>query len=235
MAALGEIVNRALALVHLRLDVLRPGAGHEQTRYDYQRQFVNFNISKNDKVLDIGSGGYPFPLATHLADLYPKDTTHRTEELIKDGKPFVVCDIQDLPYKDKEFDFVYCSHLLEHVNDPARACEELMRVSKRGYIETPTKTSDILFNFLHLKNHHKWHITRTGNTLVFFEYDLKERRDTGVNDLYDAFHSMYDNPFQRLVRTQRPLFDNMFLWEKRFEYFVFDTKGRLVATNQGVK
>jgi SAM-dependent methyltransferase len=228
-----DAVNRFLEPARLQLNILYKGAGEETSRYEYQKKFIKFGIRAGDKVLDVGSGGYPFPLATHLADLHPGKTTHRTETLIKDGKPFTKCDIHDLPFRNKEFDFIYCSHVLEHVDDPARACDELMRVAKRGYIETPTKTSDILFNFLRLKRHHKWHITRVGNTLVFFEYDPKERKGTGIDDFYQMFHSKYDNPFQRLVRNNHPLFDNMFLWKGRFNYFVFNTAGELIGTNQG--
>jgi len=37
-----------------------------------------------------------------------------------------------MPFPDKSFDFVYCAHVLEHVDDPIRACREIMRVGKRG-------------------------------------------------------------------------------------------------------
>ena len=85
-----------------------------------------------------------------------------------------------LPYCNGAFDFVYCSHVLEHVTDPASACEELMRVGRRGYIETPTRMSDIMFNYTHLRDHHRWHVNRIGTTLVFMEWESAERRDTQV-------------------------------------------------------
>lgn len=215
----------------IKLSLARRGFGHENDRYEYQRQYIDFDIKKGEKVLDIGSGGYPFPLATHIADFYPKKTTHRTEKLEKDSRPFFVCDIHSLPFVEKEFDFSYCSHVLEHVEDPAKACEELMRTSKRGYIETPTKTSDIMFNFLKLKGHHKWFIIMAGNSLAFFEYNLTERKNTGIDDFYMDFHSKYDNPFQELMKNNRNLFNNMFLWKDKFFYFVFDKNGNLLKTN----
>src|SRR5438093_6804661 len=39
----------------------------------YQARLFDFGIRPSDKVLDIGSGNIPFPLATHLADLSPED------------------------------------------------------------------------------------------------------------------------------------------------------------------
>lgn len=208
------------------------GYGQETDRFSYQKEYVDFNIKDGEKVLDIGSGAYPFPYATHLADLYEGETTHRAEALVRDNRPFQGCDIENLPYKDKEFNFVYCSHVLEHVADPARACEEIMRIGKRGYIETPTRVSDIMLNFTKLKDHHKWHINLLGNTLIFMEWADIERKDTGCNDFFGALHSRYKNPFQSLMHNNRDLFVNMLLWENKFYYYIFDKQGKLIKTNR---
>lgn len=209
------------------------GRGPARERYfTYQKDYAQFDIRNGEKVLDIGSGGVPFPYATHLADLYEGDTTHRTEPLKRTHLPFQVCNIEDLPYKDKEFDFVYCSHVLEHANDPARACEELMRVGRRGYIDTPTRVSDIMLNFIRLKGHHKWHVNLLRDTLIFMEWPERERRDTGINDFYLMLHSKYKNAFQELVYNHRDLFANMLLWQDRFHYYVFDKDGRLLKSNR---
>ncbi len=42
-----------------------------------------------------------------------------------------------LPFSDGEFDIVACRMALHRIADPALACQELMRVAKRGFIETP--------------------------------------------------------------------------------------------------
>lgn len=207
------------------------GYGPETERVSYQQMYVNFNIKEGDKVLDIGSGAYPFPYATHLADLYEEETTHRAEPIIKDKRPFKVCNIEALPYRDKEFDFVYCSHVLEHTTHPEKACEEIMRVGKRGYIETPTRMSDIMLNFTRLKDHHKWYVNLLGDTLFFFEWPEKEKRDTGFNEFFKMLHSKYKNPFQELYHKNRDLFVNILLWENKFHYFVFNKNGQLMATN----
>ena len=200
----------------------------------YQQQYVLFKIQEGEKVLDIGSGGYPFPSATHLADLHLNGTSHRSEPLRKTGLPLQVCDIEKLPYSDKAFDFVYCSHVLEHVADPSRACEEIMRVGRRGYVETPTRLSDIMFNYIRLKNHHLWHVNCVGGTLVFMEWEDRERRDTQIDDFFGMAKSKYKNAFQELFHGHRDLFVNMMLWENHFPYYVFDKEGRLLETNSKV-
>ncbi len=44
----------------------------------------------------------------------------------------VKADICDLPFKDNEFDVVFCNHVLEHIHDDYKAVQELYRVLKKG-------------------------------------------------------------------------------------------------------
>lgn len=44
----------------------------------------------------------------------------------------VKADICDLPFKDDEFDVVFCNHVLEHITDDYKAMQELYRVLKTG-------------------------------------------------------------------------------------------------------
>jgi len=216
----------------IKLTFLSRGRGEELDRYSYQNKYINFNIKKDDKILDIGSGGYPFPLATHLADFHEGETTHRTEKLIKDDRPFIACTVESTPFIDKEFDFVYCSHVLEHLDDPAKACEELMRIGKRGYIETPAKSSDIMFNFTKIPNHHRWHTQILDQTLIFIEWKDSERRDLGTDYFYEQFHSNWKNPFQDLMYNNRDLFVSMLLWEEKFDYIIINKNGEVIHTSK---
>ncbi len=51
---------------------------------------------------------------------------------LNDKKPNVMekMDIKDIQYPDNTFDFIYCSHVLEHVPDDRKAINELYRVLK---------------------------------------------------------------------------------------------------------
>ncbi|PKH49448.1 SAM-dependent methyltransferase [Tenacibaculum sp. Bg11-29] len=44
----------------------------------------------------------------------------------------VKADICDLPFKDNEFDVVFCNHVLEHIPDDTKAMQELYRVLNTG-------------------------------------------------------------------------------------------------------
>ncbi|MEE9407569.1 MAG: methyltransferase domain-containing protein [Polaribacter sp.] len=55
-------------------------------------------------------------------------TTSDLESPIADVK----ADICDLPFKENEFDVVFCNHVLEHITDDTKAMQELYRVLKPG-------------------------------------------------------------------------------------------------------
>jgi SAM-dependent methyltransferase len=44
----------------------------------------------------------------------------------------VKADICDLPFKENEFDVIFCNHVLEHITDDTKAIQELYRVLKPG-------------------------------------------------------------------------------------------------------
>ena len=55
-------------------------------------------------------------------------TTSDLESPIADVK----ADICDLPFKENEFDIIFCNHVLEHISDDKKAMQELYRVLKPG-------------------------------------------------------------------------------------------------------
>jgi len=58
------------------------------------------------------------------------------------GGRFVVGDAHNLPFKDKTFDTVLLSNLLEHVENPEKVLKEAKRVSREKiYVSFPTKYS----------------------------------------------------------------------------------------------
>jgi SAM-dependent methyltransferase len=95
-------------------------------------------VRRDALVLDVGSGGNPSPFADILVDRHLGGSPHRCGAGFKaDRRPRLLADGCRLPFRDKQFDFVVCSHVLEHVPDPGRFLDELSRVGKGGYIETP--------------------------------------------------------------------------------------------------
>ena len=58
---------------------------------------------------------------------------YRTTDLMKHDVDDNGVNIENMTiYKDGQFDFLVCSHVLEHVSDPVKAAQELQRVLKSG-------------------------------------------------------------------------------------------------------
>ena len=110
------------------------------------------SILKNNKqwnILDIGCGYSANEYATTICDV--QDLSNFYKE-----KNFVKLKNNILPFKDNQFDFVIASHVMEHVKDLKFFINELERVSKKGYIELPTKLEDNLV--FENKKEHIWHM-----------------------------------------------------------------------------
>ncbi len=121
------------------------------------------DIRPGDIVLDVGSGSNPNPKATVLLDLYLKDSSHRSFEMLKrDERPLINATVEALPFRDKSIDYVICNHVLEHVDEPRKACRELQRVAKRGYIECPNPFLEqgyyVVSNGKSYWTKHKWYV-----------------------------------------------------------------------------
>ena len=93
-------------------------------------------ISHDALVLEVGSGGNPYPRANVLLDAYLETRERHWEALIHD-RPTVLSFGENLPFKDKSFDYVIAAHVLEHTPYPEKFLAELQRVARAGYIETP--------------------------------------------------------------------------------------------------
>ena len=93
-------------------------------------------VSKSALVLEVGSGGSPYFRSNVLIDAYEETRERHWAPFIVD-RPAIIGTGENLPFKDKVFDFVIASHVLEHSADPKKFIMELQRVGKAGYIETP--------------------------------------------------------------------------------------------------
>ena len=104
-----------------------------------------------DRVLDVGGWFRPFNLATHVVDIAPYETRQTFHALDPENQERFSADSwcqidacrDPWPFADDYFDFSTCSHTLEDVPDPIAICRQLVRVSKAGYIEVPSKLREI--------------------------------------------------------------------------------------------
>jgi len=94
--------------------------------------YISSLIQDGDKVLEIGPGAKPFSKATEFCGWTNEEKSRLGKYKTADASS------ERLPYENKEFDFVYCRHVIEDLWNPINAIKEITRIAKRGYIETPS-------------------------------------------------------------------------------------------------
>lgn len=96
--------------------------------------FLHKSLSACD-VLNVGgsAGAIDNFLADHAArvvgiDIDEGAISHAQQAFQKENLEFQVADALNLPFDDASFDVVICSHVYEHVPDPAKMFDEIHRV-----------------------------------------------------------------------------------------------------------
>ena len=145
-------------------------------------------------IVDVGGGNDPLPFSNIIVDKYPGETIHRRlRKIVRDGqnlsmplvignRRFIETDVEALPFLDKSIDYIYCSHVLEHVENPLTALSELNRVGISGTVIVPQIRQEVLFKVAwgdKLKAH-KWVCWRDSGTLVFMRYDTLDPKSVGL-------------------------------------------------------
>ena len=181
-------------------------------------QFILMNIRPNDFVLEIGSGHNPKTRSDVLCDKFIADNEQRGGAIVTD-RPIVEADGQFLPFADQAFDYVICSHVLEHVEDPTQLIAELERVACRGYIETPSEIGERIYGW----HYHNWVVNLVDDCLL-----LKKNR--GNSQFGQLFHRLAetDKHWKRFHLAHHHLFLVQYEWEEKINYKILpDEKSAL--------
>lgn len=169
-------------------------------------------VARDALVLDVGSGGNPYPRANVLLDAF-EDTVERYHTpLIKD-RPIVFGLAERMPFKSKAFDFVIASHVLEHTSDPTAFIGELMRVGKAGYVETP----DALIERLNPFRFHRLEVTDYQDRLIIYKKPSWRPHPDWV-DLYER--KLKDRQFIGFMQSRAAPFYTRFYWQDKIAYEV---------------
>lgn len=184
-----------------------------------------FNIQPHERVLDLGGGSQPLPRADVVVEPNLDDGVHRGGRAASVDARTMQARAESLPFDDKSFDFVHCRQVLEHVDDPLAACREIMRVGRRGFLETPRKGYDVLFG---PNPSHQWFVSSVDGALVF------ERRPFVCHPFgHPGLGPLPSSPegqvaihweFANVVNTQ-------FYWEEGFDVEVHDDPQGFRYTN----
>lgn len=150
-----------------------------QQRLAWSLRRLHCPVDSQALVLEVGSGGNPYPRANVLLDAYEATRERHWAPLVAD-RPTVLGFVENLPFRDQAFDFVIASHVLEHSTHPERFLGELQRVARAGYIEVP----DAFMERVNPYRDHRLEITVRDATLVIRKKP-DWRSDAELVELYE--------------------------------------------------
>jgi len=144
---------------------------------------------------------------------------HRGGRVAQRDRPLVIADVEALPFRDEAFDYIICSHVVEHVHHPDRALEELSRVGKAGYLAGPSE----LFEILSPYPAHKWVLAYRAGILL-----IKPRTNSHLapsQTLYGGIFWMLhqDRDWKRLALNHQNLLAIEFEWHENIQYRILDS------------
>jgi SAM-dependent methyltransferase/uncharacterized protein YbaR (Trm112 family) len=184
-----------------------------KTWWDFPRRR---RIPADAVVLDVGCGCAPNMRSNVLADKFLLDDSERSQPIALDGRPLVVCDARHLPFKDKSVDYVICSHLAEHLEEPEALLAELSRVAAAGYVETPSRVREMFQGW----EYHRWYVDARDGRLDFEE----KRGPLHDRELHEWSSRLFetDPVFEQFIidNTERLGLIAAYDWRGRIEYSV---------------
>jgi len=174
------------------------------------------SIKPSDRVLEIGPGSLPHPRADIFLEKRYDDPDRALGQRgyaapLQLDKPVVYYDGENFPFVDAEFDYVICSHVLEHIEDIPAFISELQRIAPKGYIEFPTIYYDFIYNipehvtFLFFKNNLIWYMAKV---------------EIGLNrflPVYTFFHETLGAGYDSLILDLKIYFFQGFEWFGKIE------------------
>lgn len=165
-------------------------------------------------VLDVGSGGRPYPRSDVLLDRLTGAEHRCGEDMMIDGRAAVFGDAKKMPFKDKAFDFVIASHILEHISEPEVFIKELQRVGRAGYIETP----NALFERLYPHPIHCLEVVSIDGTLRI------HKKVQGVEDVFLGMQRILkDDPaWAKFFHEAPDMFHVRYFWKGSIDYVVLN-------------
>ena len=172
----------------------------KRTSLDYVNNYLS--NKKKWKILDLGCGYSANINANYIADVIDLSEFYK-------NKNFTHIKTKKLPFKNKFFDFVITSHVIEHVNDLNFFISEIQRIGHRGYIELPTRLEDNLV--LHKNNikDHKWTFHYDDNKKILIANKKKS--------LIEPFVTL-GLLNEKLRKYYRESLVIELFWEKKIEY-----------------
>jgi predicted SAM-dependent methyltransferase len=191
-------------------------------------------ISEKDRVLEIGPGSNPYSRSDEFLELkYESENTYCQQRgsktpLITD-KRITYYDGNQFPYEDNSFDYIICSHVLEHVINVEYFIKEMFRVGNKGYIEYPSVYYEYLYNFsVHVN------ILKQKNKDLFFIRKQNTNLDS-FSQIHMFFRSSLEKGYDSLINDLKNYMFEGFEWEDQFNLVETMELNELISGNLSLK
>lgn len=126
--------------------------------------FINKYIAEDTIALNIGSGNSKISEKVYNIDIFAYDNVD------------IVCDIENLPFKDASIDVIFNIAVLEHVPNPQKVIDEIYRVLKPGGI---IYTAFPFMQGFHASPYDFTRVTQEGIKILHKNFELIETKPFG--------------------------------------------------------
>lgn len=176
------------------------------------------SIHPSDSVLEIGPGATPYFRSDVFLELLYDNIDERVAQsghvgILEAEKKIVYYSGDKFPFEDNEFDYVICSHVLEHVPNVDVFLSELQRVAKKGYLEFPTVYYDYVYNF---PEHISFVFEKNG--IVYW----MTKEESGLNkykNIQNFFYRTCELNYHSLINDFKQFYFQGFEWFDNIESF----------------
>jgi hypothetical protein len=177
-----------------------------------------FRQNSFDSIIEVGPGGPDryFEHASAFVDQNPAFLSAMTGRTVHN----VDIEQEKVPAEDNSYDFVYCRHVMEDLNDIVGGFKEVTRLAKFGYIETPSPMIELFklgspssqLNFLEDVGfmHHRYLTWTDHRTNTLFAIPKYPR----VNAVYRHVDSIVFEKTLQLITESHIYFNNYYMWNK---------------------
>lgn len=160
-----------------------------------QEKIMSYGHYMSGRMLDAGSGSY-----NRYSHFFHLDSIVRMD--VKEDKNVdVIGSVDEIPFKDNEFDSVFSTQVFEHLEYPEKAASEIYRVLKQGGYLLVTVPQ---WNELHEEPHDYWRYTCFGLKSLF-------ERQGFLTIKYEQYGGFFSNKAQMFMRY---LIDRFNLYKK---------------------
>jgi SAM-dependent methyltransferase len=140
----------------------------------------SLGILPGDFVVEVGGGHEPYERSDLILDKYPFDNIHRSQAMVYSA-PTAIADAVRLPLPAHGCDWIFASHIIEHLPEPDRFLKEVQRCSKSVYLEFPGLNRELMFAWAF----HEWLVIADGSHLVFYRNDIPQLFGRFFHQNYD--------------------------------------------------